>query len=137
MSTTDSTEQIRAALKQQKDRSKAQIDSLYANRAITFPELNERITEYILAKFMLKRQECEGIDFQKLSELSLSKTMKISPELVKEFDTARNCAGATSAIAKKTLLYLSLQKALKSNWQRRKLRKSILLNRFPPWCGTR
>ena len=94
-------------------RSKEQVDRLYESKKVSFDKLNEHITEYILAKFMLTREECEGVDFQKLSDLSLSKTMQISPELVKEFDTARSCAGATSSIAKKTLLYMAIQKALK------------------------
>ena len=106
------TESIRELLKNSRSRSKEQIDSLYADTSISFGELNERMTEFILARFMLDRTECEGVDFQKLSELSLAKTLKISPELVKEFDTARSCAGATSATAKKVLLYMSVQKAL-------------------------
>lgn len=105
-------EKIRQILMQSRIRSREQIDSLYAKEAISFEELNERITDFVLAKFMLDRDECIGVDFQMLSELSLSKTMNISPELVKEFDTARSCAGATSVIAKKTLLYLAIQKAL-------------------------
>ena len=106
-------EKILEVLRNSRLRSKEQIDRLYAEEKIPFALLNECMTEYILAKFMLERDECEGVDFQKLSELSLSKTMRISPELVKEFDTARSCAGATSAIAKKTLLYMAIQKALK------------------------
>lgn len=105
--------QIREKLLLSKQLANEQIEALYAAEGISFQDLNERITVYIQAKFMLDPKECEGVDFQKLSELSLSKTMKISPELVKEFDTARSCAGATSALAKKTLLYLSIQKALK------------------------
>ncbi len=108
----NNAEQIRQLMARARIQSKEQIDQLFQSETITFEELNERITDFILAKFMLEKAECEGIDFQKLSELSLAKTMKISPELVKEFDTARSCAGATSATAKKTLLYLAIQKAL-------------------------
>ena len=109
----NNADQIKQVLLRSKQLSKEQIDRLYSADSITFTFLNECITAYIQAKFMLEPADCEGVDFQKLSELSLSKSMKISPELVKEFDTARSCAGATSAIAKKTLLYLSIQKTLK------------------------
>ena len=109
----DKNEQIKEALLQSKRRAQEQIDRLFESRTVSFDFLNECITAYIQAKFLLEPSDCEGVDFQKLSELSLSKSMKISPDLVKEFDTARSCAGATSAIAKKTLLYMSIQKALK------------------------
>ena len=109
----NSAEQIKQALLRSRQLAQEQVDRLYEADSISFSLLNECITAYIQAKFMLEPADCEGVDFQKLSELSLSKSMKLSPELVKEFDTARSCAGATSAIAKKTLLYLSIQKALK------------------------
>lgn len=109
----NSEEQIKQVLLLSKRRAQEQVDRLTSAERISFEELNECMMAYIQAKFMLEPEDCEGVDFQKLSELSLSRSMKISPELVKEFDTARSCAGATSAIAKKTLLYMSIQKALK------------------------
>lgn len=109
----DSNELIKQTLLRFRQRAQEQIDRIYASDPISFEELNACITAYIQAKFMLEPADCEGVDFQKLPELSLSRSMKISPELVKEFDTARSCAGATSAIAKKTLLYMSIQKTLK------------------------
>lgn len=38
--------------------------------------------------------------------------MKVSKELVREFDLAKSCDGATSAMAKKVLLLLSIQREL-------------------------
>ena len=108
---------VRKALLRSKMESDGQIDRIRRTDPLSFEVLEECMTEYVLAKFMLTREECEGVDFQKLSELSLSKSMEISPELVKEFDTARSCAGATSEIAKKTLLYMSIQKALQIELQ--------------------
>lgn len=109
---TGELEKVRQILLQSRNKAGKEMDDLRSAEIITFSFLNEKITNFILAKFMLEKGECKGVDFQKLSELSLSKTMEISPELVKEFDTARSCAGATSATAKKTLLYLSVQKEL-------------------------
>ena len=108
----ENREQIKRMLTQSRKHAQEQIDRLKDNGTISFGELNSCITAYIQAKFMLKPEECEGVDFQELSELSLAKSMKLSPDLVKEFDTARSCAGATSAIAKKTLLYMSIEKSL-------------------------
>ena len=111
------TANIRKALVRSKIRSEEQIEVIRSSDPLQFEVLETCLTEYVLAKFMLDREECEGVDFQKLSELSLSKSMKISKDLVKEFDTARSCAGATSEIVKKTLLYLSIQKALQIELQ--------------------
>ena len=106
-------EAVKQLLLRSKAEAQKQIDRIYDCCPLSFETLEVCLTDYILEKFMLSREEAEDVDFQKLSELSLAKSMKISRELVREFDTARSCAGATSAIAKKTLLYMSIQKALK------------------------
>ena len=133
----ENSEQIRQVLLRSKQLAQKQVDRLYESDSITFSFLNECITAFIRAKFMLEPSDCEGVDFQKLSELSLSKSMKISPELVKEFDTARSCAGATSAIAKKTLLYLSIQKSLKIELEAEKTPKVHSFEEFAAlvWDG--
>ena len=51
-------------------------------------------------------------NFSALTELSLSNSMKISPELVKEFDLAKSCDGASSAMVKKVLLFMAIQREL-------------------------
>lgn len=106
-------ERARQALKRAKEASQKEIDAIYAAQPLRLDELRERLTDFVLAKFMLTREETEGVDFQKLSQLSLAKSMKISKELVKEFDMAQGCAGTSSEIAKKTLLFMAIQKLLK------------------------
>ena len=106
-------ELARQALLRAKESSQREIDAIYAARPLRLELLRERLTDFVLAKFLLTREEAEGVDFQKLSQLSLAKSMKISKELVKEFDMAQGCAGTSSEIAKKTLLFLALQKQLK------------------------
>ena len=132
-----SDEQIKQILLQSKQRAQEQIDRLTSAGRISFEDVNECMTAYIQAKFMLEPEDCEGVDFQKLSELSLARSMKLSPELVKEFDTARSCAGATSAIAKKTLLYMSIQKALKIELAAEKTPKVHIFEEFSAlvWDG--
>jgi hypothetical protein len=106
-------ELARQALLRAKESSQREIDAIYAAQPLRLEFLRERLTDFVLAKFLLTREEAEGVDFQKLSQLSLAKSMKISKELVKEFDMAQGCAGTSSEIAKKTLLFLALQKQLK------------------------
>lgn len=79
---------------------------------LTYELLDQEITAYILAKFHLEPQDCCSEIFSDLAELSLSKSMKLSPELVKEFDIARSCDGVSSKSAKMFLLYMALQKDL-------------------------
>ena len=106
-------ERARQALLRAKKASQREIDAILAARPLGIGKLRERLTDFVLAKFMLTREEAEGVDFQKLSQLSLAKSMKISKELVKEFDMARGCTGTSSEIAKKTLLFLAIQKQLR------------------------
>ncbi len=111
----DAAEQERArqALLRAKEASQKEIDAIYDTLPLRADFLCERLTDFVLAKFMLTREETEGVDFQKLSQLSLARSMKISKELVKEFDMAQGCAGTSSEIAKKTLLFMALQKQLR------------------------
>ncbi|MBR2520707.1 MAG: hypothetical protein IKE62_00815 [Oscillospiraceae bacterium] len=112
MSDVSDERSVRELLLRSRTESRRQIESVFAAQPLRFKTLCSCIRNYILARFLLTQEECEGVDFQRLADLSLSKTMKISPEQVREFDTARSCAGATSAMVKKTLLYMSLQKEL-------------------------
>ena len=82
-------------------------------RPLTFPVLHEALYQYILVKFLLTDEDRPDSDsFHELAELSLAKSMKVSPALVEEFDTAQSCDGATSVMAKKVLLFMAIQKAL-------------------------
>ena len=103
---------VRDTLLRSRTESRRQIERIYAAEPLGLPLLSDCLRSYVLARYLLTPEEAEGVDFQALAELSLAKSVKLSPELVKEFDTARSCAGATSAMVKKTLLYLSIQKEL-------------------------
>lgn len=75
--------------------------------------LHEQMYQYVLVKFLLTDEDRpKNDDFGALVELSLSKSMQVSPELVEQFDTAQSCDGATSAMAKKVLLFMAVQRAL-------------------------
>lgn len=105
-------ERAREALLRANEESRRQIRIIRDCRPLRFDVLKECLTEFVLAKFMLTREETAGVDFQQLSKMSLAKSMKISKELVKEYDMARGCAGTSSEIAKKTLLFMAIQKQL-------------------------
>ena len=72
----------------------------------------DKISRYILHKFMLDPATAVESGFNELAELSMSNSMKISPELVKQFDLAKSCDGTSSVMAKKVLLFRSIEKTL-------------------------
>ncbi len=74
--------------------------------------LREHLRKYILHKYMLPEDACPGDGIRELTEASLAHMMKVSPELVEVLDTARSCAGATSAMVKKALLLQAMEKEL-------------------------
>ena len=69
-----------------------------------FGYLRAHLRGYILSKYMLPEGECPSDKIAALTEASLARMMKVTPELAKVLDTARSCAGATSATVKKALL---------------------------------
>jgi len=71
-----------------------------------------KLRDFVLHRYMLSPEAELPEDFNELTELSLSQSMRISPELVKEFDLAKSCDGATSAMAKKVLLFMTIQREL-------------------------
>lgn len=71
-----------------------------------------KLRDFVLHKYMLSPEAELPEDFSALTELSLAQSMKISPELVKEFDLAKSCDGASSAMAKKVLLFMAIQREL-------------------------
>ena len=46
---------------------------------------------------MLPDGECRSDRIRDLTEASLARMMRVTPELAEQLDTARSCAGATSA----------------------------------------
>ncbi len=65
---------------------------------------------YILGKYMLPAKACASESLRELTDASLARMMRVSPELVEALDTARSCAGATSAMVKKALLFQAMER---------------------------
>lgn len=74
--------------------------------------LEEHLHRYILSKYFLEGSDTGSTDINELTRISLAKSQKIDKGLVEEYDIAAGCSGATSAIAKKTLLYMAIQREL-------------------------
>ena len=86
--------------------------AIRSQQVLTKAFFSRKLRDFVLHKYMLSPEMELPENFSALTELSLSRSMKISPELVKEFDLAKSCDGASSAMAKKVLLFLAIQREL-------------------------
>ena len=106
--------EIRQLLLRSRMQADAHIREIQRAKQLSYDALHEQLYQYVLAKFLLTNKDRPADDsFDSLVELSLANSMRISPALVAEFDTAKSCDGATSAMAKKVLLFMAIQKTLK------------------------
>ncbi len=104
---------VRRLLLANRRKAELHITNIREAKQLRYPFLHEELYQYVLAKFHLTDEDRPADDsFNELTERSLAKSMQISPDLVAEFDTAQSCDGATSVMAKKVLLYMSIQRAL-------------------------
>ena len=96
-----------------KKAASADIEAIKAQSPLTKAFFEEKLTDYVLHKYLLTREDYErtGGVFSDLTELSLARSMKISKDLVREFDLAKSCDGVSSAMAKKVLLFRSIEKS--------------------------
>ena len=104
---------IRDLLLRSRREAEAHMNVIRSADPLTYEMLHEELYQFILVKFLLTDEDRpENDSFSDLTELSLARSMKVSPALVEEFDTAQSCDGATSAMAKKVLLFMAIQRAL-------------------------
>lgn len=109
---TDRAE-LRSLLLRSREQSDAHMSAIRNASPLSYELLHQQLYQYVLAKFLLTDGDRpEDDSFDALVDASLAQSMKVSPELVAEFDTAKSCDGATSAMAKKVLLFMSIQRAL-------------------------
>ena len=72
--------------------------------------LRAHLRGYIFSKYMMPENECRSDAISDLTEASLARMMRVTPELAAQLDTARSCAGATSATVKKALLFQAMER---------------------------
>ena len=108
----NSADTIKKLILSSKKAAAEDMAAICSQSLLTKSFFSEKLRGFVLHKFMLKEEELTSDDFNAITELSLSKSMKISPELVKEFDLAKSCDGVSSAMAKKVLLFMAIQREL-------------------------
>ena len=74
-------------------------------------EMYGHIRSYVLMKFLLGENE-ESTELDELAVKSIRRAMELSGGDLSKSDVSQGCAGATSAVTKKVLLLLAIQKEL-------------------------
>ena len=78
----------------------------------TWETLHEDLYGVILSKYILLGDVTDVYNLTELAELSVAKTIRMPKEESRQLDGAHSCEGTTSAMNKKVLLLMALQKGL-------------------------
>lgn len=105
-------QRVRETLKRYTKAAAWEARCIRANSPPDFGFVRAHLRGYILAKYMLPEGECRTDRIRDLTETSLARMMRVTPELAEQLDTARSCAGATSATVKKALLLQAMEREL-------------------------
>lgn len=93
-------------------RSVAKEQAILMASSSSSEQLHEHLHAYVRAKYLL--DPCEEEDnLDNLTDMSISKALKIDRSLLHDVDIAAECTGSTSRMRKKVLLIMSIQKDLK------------------------
>lgn len=103
---------IKELLLSNRKAAKSEMDAILTADRLEHDFFAGHLYSYVLYKFMLDPSKTTEKGFNALTDLSMSQSMKISPELVKQFDLAQSCDGTSSAMAKKVLLFRNIEKTL-------------------------
>lgn len=104
--------QIKNHLISHREHAQHQIDFIKAHRHMEEDELHTYIYDYVLYKYNLFGEVADVYVLDDLAELSVAKAIKLSKEQAIAYDNKASCDGATSAMNKKVLLLMAIQKEL-------------------------
>ena len=104
--------QIKNHLISHREHAQHQIDYIKAHRHMEEDELHTYIYDYVLYKYNLFGEVSDVYVLDDLAELSVAKAIKLSKEQAIAYDNKASCDGATSAMNKKVLLLMAIQKGL-------------------------
>ena len=104
--------QIKNHLISHREHAQHQIDYIKAHRHMEEDELHTYIYDSVLYKYNLFGEVADVYVLDDLAELSVAKAIKLSKEQAIAYDNKASCDGATSAMNKKVLLLMAIQKEL-------------------------
>ena len=90
-----------------------EMEQMKAGWNMGYDDLYSRLRGYILARFLLDRDEAGSMDgLLELAEAGIAKTMSVDREELAGMDLSSSCTGSSSVVTKKVLLLLSIEKEL-------------------------
>jgi hypothetical protein len=103
----------RESILRKEQEAQSEIDLILEKDDITYSFFEKHLRKFVMKKYSLEDSDLEKTDdLSELATASLSKALKISKDLVADFEAGENCEGATSSDVKRTLLLVKIQKSL-------------------------
>lgn len=126
-------------LKESHKRAGDELAFINGQKQLTKHCFSDHMRQFILAKFLLDTADLTTDDFNEITEISLARGARLSPDVIAEFDTAQSCDGATSAMVKRVLLFRTIEKGLDVTLD---TRQSVLVSTLDDvtdmvWCALR
>ena len=92
--------------------AETEIALILGEAALTYPFFLEHLRAFVMKKFALSVSDLEETDnLDDVAQISVSKALKVSKDLVADYEAGENCEGATSSDVKRTLLLVKIQKS--------------------------
>ncbi len=93
------------------ERAAQEAEIIRSEPAPSFEFVFEHLRSYVLAKYLLP-DNCSEEKIKTLAELSVARSQKLDPDVIKQYDKALPCDNVSSASAKRVMLLYSVQKDL-------------------------
>ena len=88
------------------------MEKIKSTRYSCWENLHEDLYAFILSKYILIGDVTDTYDLTELAELSVAKTIQMTKINAFKVDSAHSCEGTTSAMNKKVLLLMAIQREL-------------------------
>lgn len=93
-------------------RAAAYMEKIKESQYSCWEDLHEDLYAFILSKYILIGDVTDIYDLTELAELSVAKTIQMTKVNAFKADSAHSCEGTTSAMNKKVLLLMTIQREL-------------------------
>ena len=101
---------IKQKIMQKKESAQKCVDSILNQEPLTYDAFDHLFTLYLCDKFMLTPQELVTDDFYEICQLSAEKASHLPKGLLDASELASKCGGATTAMNKKVLFLLAVNR---------------------------
>ena len=101
---------IKNKLLQKKESAAVCVDQILQHKDLSYELFEEYFTEYLCNKFLLEKNEIDTDDFYRICEYSVEKITGLPKAQKDAALTASRCGGATTAMNKKVLFLLAVNR---------------------------